>query len=142
MDPHTVWCGPTPSEEGLRRCQEILLRVDGDKKATAGALIGRAMFEAALGRFDEAHHSLRRARGLLEEVDLAVWLSGPHAQFSGWVELLARDAAAAESVLRQGYDALQEIGEMSWFSTVAGLLGEAVVEADRHQDAIELSEAS
>jgi ATP/maltotriose-dependent transcriptional regulator MalT len=44
--------------------------------------------------------------------------------------------------LRQGYDALQEIGEMSWCSTVAGLLGEAVLESDRHQDATEFAEAS
>jgi tetratricopeptide (TPR) repeat protein len=140
--PMTVWCGPTSSDEGLRRCEEILLLADGDKKATAGALLAQAMFEAGLGRFDEARQSLRRARDLLEEVALAVWVAGPHAQFSGWVELLAGDAAAAEAVLRQGYDALQEIGEMSWFSTVAGLLGEAVLDADRYQDATEFAEAS
>jgi class 3 adenylate cyclase len=140
--PLTVWCGPTPSEEGLRRCNEVLLRADGDKKATAGALIAQATFDAGLSRFDDARLSLRRAGDLLEEVALAVWLAGPHAQFSGWVELLAGDAEAAERVLRQGYNTLQEIGETSWFSTVAGLLGEAVIAADRHQEAPEFADAS
>jgi predicted ATPase len=37
---------------------------------------------------------------------------------------------------------LREIGEMTWFSTVAGLLGEAVLQAGRRDEAEVLAEAS
>jgi class 3 adenylate cyclase/tetratricopeptide (TPR) repeat protein len=139
--PLTIWLGPTPSEEGLRRCREVLHRVDGDKKGMASALLAEATFQAGLGRFEEAHTALDRAHGLLAEVALTVWLAGPHAQFAGWVGLLAGDVDAAERVLRAGHDQLREIGEMSWFSTVAGLLGEAVLQAGRLDEAEVLADA-
>lgn len=133
--PLVVWAGPTPSTEGLRRCHEVLGEGDGDKKVMASALIAQAAFEAGLGRFGEARGSLHRAHALLEEVALTVWLAGPYAQFAGWVELLAGHTDAAEQVLRDGFVQLREIGEMSWFSTVAGLLGEAVFQGDRLEEA-------
>jgi class 3 adenylate cyclase/tetratricopeptide (TPR) repeat protein len=133
--PLVVWAGPTPSAEGLRRCDEVLRQGDGDKKVMASALTAHAAFEAGLGRFEEARRSLGRARALLDEVALTVWLAGPYAQFAGWVELLAGHTGAAEQVLREGFVQLREIGEMSWFSTVAGLLGEAVFLSDRLEEA-------
>ena len=82
---------------------------------------------------------MRRRAQLLEEVALTVWLAGPLAQFSGWVELLADDPAAAERELRWGYDRLGEIGELGWLSTVAGLLGEALCAQGRYDEAEELT---
>ena len=60
--PLTIWAGPTPSDEGLRRSEEILRRSDGDKKAMSSALMARGAFEAGLGRFDEARVDAPRAR--------------------------------------------------------------------------------
>jgi tetratricopeptide (TPR) repeat protein len=140
--PLMLCAGPTPSEEGLRRCREVLLRADGDKKTMASALTAQAVLEASLGSFDEARRSLARAHDLLDEVALTVWLAGPFAQSAGWVELFAGEAGAAERVLRAGVDTLREIGEMTWFSTVAGLLGEAVLQAGRRDEAEVLAEAS
>jgi class 3 adenylate cyclase/tetratricopeptide (TPR) repeat protein len=140
--PLLVWAGPTSSEEGLRRCREVLLRADGDKKAMASALTAEAAFAAGLGRFDDARTSLTRAHELLDEVALTVWLAGPFAQFAGWVELLAGNGAAAERALRPGYETLRQIGEMPWFSTVAGLLGEAVLGAGQHEEAEALADES
>lgn len=133
--PLVVWAGPTPSDEGLRRCAAVLEQGEGDKKVMASALTAQAAFQAGLGRFEEARDSLRRAHALLDEVALTVWLAGPYAQFAGWVELLAGRIGAAEQVLREGFVRLREIGEMSWFSTVAGLLGEAVLQGDRLEEA-------
>jgi ATP/maltotriose-dependent transcriptional regulator MalT len=76
------------------------------------------------------------------DLGLTVWLAGPYAQSAGWVELLAGDIAAAERVLRAGCDTLRKIGEMSWYSTVAGLLGEAVLQTGRRDEAEALAEAS
>jgi class 3 adenylate cyclase/tetratricopeptide (TPR) repeat protein len=140
--PLVVWAGPTHTDRGLERCGEIAQRARGDKKVTASALIAQAAFEAGQGRFDEARALIRRAKGLLEEVALTVWLAGPLAQFAGWVELLAGDPAAAERELRWGYDKLKEIGELSWLSTTAALLAEAVYLVGRPDEAEELTRAS
>jgi ATP/maltotriose-dependent transcriptional regulator MalT len=108
----------------------------------ASSLMAQAVLEAGLGSFDEARGSLSRAHNLLDEVALTVWLAGPYAQAAGWVELLAGEPGAAERALRAGFDTLREIGEMTWFSTVAGLLAEAVLQAGRRDEAEVLAEAS
>ncbi|HUG46980.1 MAG TPA: AAA family ATPase [Candidatus Limnocylindria bacterium] len=140
--PLTVWAGPTPTDEGLLRTEELLRRSDGDKKAMSSALMARGAFEAGIGRFDEARQSMRRARELLDEIALTVWRAGPYTQLAGWVETLANDSQAAERELRWGFEKLSEIGEMSWFSTVAGILGEAVLANGRPDEAHQLAEAS
>ena len=133
--PLTVWAGPTPAEAGIRRCQAMLRRADGDKKSMSSALFSQAVFEAGLERFDAARVLLARARALLEEVTLAVWLAGPLAQFSGWVELLAGDAAEAERRLAWGQETLGELGEVSWLSTVVGIRAQAAYVLGRYDDA-------
>jgi ATP/maltotriose-dependent transcriptional regulator MalT len=140
--PLTAWAGPIRADRGLARCNEVLERARGDKKVTASALIAQAVFEAELGRFGEARACVGRAKALLEEVALTVWLAGPVAQFAGWVELLGDDAAAAERELRSGYDTLAEIGELGWLSTTAALLAEAVLVQGRVDEAEELTYAS
>jgi predicted ATPase len=140
--PLVVWAGPTQTDRGLERCAGIAERARGDKKATASALLAQAAFEAGQGLFDEARTLVGRARTLLEEVALTVWLAGPLAQFAGWIELLAGDPVAAERELRAGYDKLNEIGELSWLSTTAALLAEAAYLVGRVDEAEELTRAS
>jgi tetratricopeptide (TPR) repeat protein len=140
--PLAVWAGPTPVEEGLRRCADVLARADGDKKLMASALVAQAVLEADTGRVDDARRDIARAKALLEEVALVLWLAGPVAQFAGWVELLAGDPVRAEAELRAGYERLAEIGELSWLSTIAGLLAEAVHRQGRDDEAERLAAAS
>src|SRR5581483_985652 len=52
------------------------------------------------------------------------------------------DHAAAESCLRGGYAELERLGEKGYFSTLAGLLGEAVEAQGRHDEARELARAA
>jgi class 3 adenylate cyclase/tetratricopeptide (TPR) repeat protein len=140
--PLTVWAGPVPVQQGLRRCQDVLEGCQGDKKAMSSALMAQAGLLAGLGRFDDARELMDRARSLLEEVALTVWRAGPLAQLAGWVELLAGDPGAAERELRAGYDTLSEIGEMAWISTVAGLQAEAVYLQGRYEEAEDLAARS
>jgi class 3 adenylate cyclase/tetratricopeptide (TPR) repeat protein len=140
--PLVVWAGPTRTERGLQRCEQIVERARGDKKVVASALIAKAGFVAGQGEFDEARRLIAAARTLLEEVALTVWLAGPVAQFAGWVELLAGDPVAAERQLRWGYEKLNEIGELSWLSTTTALLAEAVYLIGRSEEAEELTRAS
>ncbi len=122
--PVCIWAGPTPADEGIRRCQDVLERARGDKKAMSSALFAQAELLAGLGRFEEARELIARAKALLQEIALTVWLGGPLAQFAGWVELWAGDPVAAERELRHGYESLGEIGEMAWLPTVTGILAE------------------
>jgi class 3 adenylate cyclase len=133
--PLMVASGPTPADRGIRRCREILDQAQGDKKVMSSALFSQAGFEAGLGRIDEARDLLARARALLEEVALPVWRAGPLAQEAGWIELLGGDPAAAEDELRRGYETLSAIGEVSWLSTVAGILAEAIYAQGRYEEA-------
>jgi class 3 adenylate cyclase/tetratricopeptide (TPR) repeat protein len=140
--PISIWAGPTGVEQGLLRCQEVLERVEGDKKAMSSALMAQAPFVAGLGRFDEARDLINRARSLLQEVALTVWMAGPLAQCAGWVELLAGKPAAAEQQLRLGYETLSRIGEMAWLSTVVALLAEAIYAQGRYDEAEDLAKVS
>jgi hypothetical protein len=137
-----TWAGPTAAEDGIARCNEIRDSVGGDKKAVASALIAKAVFEAGLDQIDESRACIADAKALLSEAALTVWLRGPLAQFAGWAELLAGDPEAAERELRAGYDVLTEIGEVAWLSTVAAILGEAVYQQGRLDEAEELASVS
>jgi class 3 adenylate cyclase/tetratricopeptide (TPR) repeat protein len=137
-----VWAGPTPAEQGLRRCQELLDRARGDKKAMSTALFVQAELKASQGRFVEARGLIAQAKALLQEVPLTVWMGGPLAQFAGLVELWAGDPAAAEQELRWGYRTLSEIGEMAWLPTVVDILAEAAYVQGRYDEAEALTKAS
>jgi len=140
--PLVMWAGPTPVEQGLRRCRELVERSGGDKKATSSALMAQAAFEAQRGHAPQARELIAQARSLLEEVALTVWLAGPLAQFAGWIELLSGEPAGAERELRWGYEKLHEIGEWSWLSTVAAILAESVYAQGRADEAQHLTRES
>jgi class 3 adenylate cyclase/tetratricopeptide (TPR) repeat protein len=132
--PLCIWGGPTPVPDGIRQCQELMERAAGDRKAMSTALFVQAKLEAMRGRVEEARELVSRARSLLQEVALPVWLAGPLTQMAGWVEVLAGDPARAERDLRLGVQTLREIGELSWLSTVAGILAEAVYAQGRYDE--------
>ena len=134
--------GQSAAEEGLRRCRGILERAAGDKKAMSSALFAQAVFEAGRGRPGQARELLARARALLEEVALRVWIAGPLAQCAGWAELVAGDPVAAERELTAGQTALSEIGEVSWLSTTVGILAQAVYAQGRYDEADALTRLS
>lgn len=137
-----VWAGPTPAEEGLRRCQALLERGRGDKKAMSTALFSHAELEAGLGRFDSAREHIAQAKVLLQDVGATVWMAGPLAQFTGLVELWAGDPVAAERELRWGYEELSKINEGAWLPTVVDILSEAVYAQGRLDEAEILTKAS
>jgi class 3 adenylate cyclase/tetratricopeptide (TPR) repeat protein len=137
-----VWAGPTPAEKGIARCREVFDRAQGDRKAMSTALFSQACLEANLGRFDEAQELLGRARALLEEVTLVVWLAGGLTQALGWALLSEDKPEVAERELRRGYETLREIGEVSFLSTVAGILAEAIYAQGRYDEAEEFTRIS
>jgi predicted ATPase len=118
--------GPTPVEDGIRRCEEVAARVVGDRQAEAAALCLLGQLEALRGEFDRGRSLCRQALASFEELSLPVDAATVSLS-SSRVELLAGDAAAAERELRRGYDYLAGVGERFLRSSVAGLLAEALV---------------
>jgi len=137
--PLIVWGGPTPPEEGIARCQEILEQAGGDRRIGATVLFIQALYDAMLGRFVEARDRLARSREILEDLGLQVWMVGPFAQTCGRVELLAGDPAAAEAALQPACERLEQMGEYAWLPTGAGLLVQALYAQRRYDEAESVS---
>jgi class 3 adenylate cyclase/tetratricopeptide (TPR) repeat protein len=117
--------GPTPVEPALERCASIGRRRPDDKALEADLAGVCAMLEAMAGRFDAARALYNRGHDLHEDLGMTRLLASSRA-YSGEIELLAGNAAAAEHELRAGVTVLQEIGDTFNLSTVAALLGEAL----------------
>jgi class 3 adenylate cyclase/tetratricopeptide (TPR) repeat protein len=122
--------GPTPIDEGIRRCEEIAARAEGDRQAEAVVILFLGQLEALRGNFDRARDAYARALAAFDELGLPVD-AATLSLSSGHVELLAGDAVAAERELRRGYDYFAKLGESYLRWSAAGLLAEALFEQGR-----------
>jgi tetratricopeptide (TPR) repeat protein len=126
--------GPLPVSTVLTRCDELLERVRGDRKAEAVICGVMAQLHAMQGRFDTARELYRRGATMLADL-------GPSVTASSWsiesseVEMHAGEPAAAVRDLRRDYDALEALGERYFRSTIAALLARALVELGEDAEA-------
>jgi predicted ATPase len=128
-----VW-GPTPRAEARRRCEEILGRVKGTLEEEASVLGLLGCLSALAGDFDEARSLQARRAAIFDELGLelaAAWV----AHTTGWVELLAGDAPAAERVLRAAYDTLERARATTQLQVVGSYLAHALVLQGRYEEA-------
>jgi tetratricopeptide (TPR) repeat protein len=133
-----VW-GPTPVEEALERAEQLLRETRSAYRMRGGYSRARAALEAMRGNFDEARGLLARGREIAEELGDFYGIVS-YSNIAAVVELLARDPAAAEGVLRPVCEELTRRGETSALSTLAGMLAEALYEQGRYEDAEETVE--
>ena len=87
-----------------------------------------------------ARDLISQAKALGKELGPQVIFDSYTARASGFVELLAGDAAAAEHELRVACEALERVGELGYLSSIAPLLGEALLGQGRNEEAFEVSE--
>ena len=132
-----LW-GPTPRAEARARCEEILGRVKGnlEEEATVFGLLG--CLGALAGDFDEARSLQARRAAIFEELGLelaAAWV----AHTTGWVELLADEAAAAERVLSAAYETLERVGAWTQVQVVGSYLAHALTLQERYEEAERLA---
>jgi len=133
LGPALFW-GPTPLSAGLPRLEAIRQSAREDKWLEAWSLRPVAGFYAMQGRFDEARELLARAGSILEELGRPLDVS-TQAFWSGPLELLAGDPAAAERELGPACETLEASGEKGWLSTMAALHAEALYAQDRLEEA-------
>jgi tetratricopeptide (TPR) repeat protein len=118
--------GPLPTDQGITRCKRAYARSAQNRTVQAFALVERAALEAMRGEFDSARSLLTEGRAVFFELGLKVFGANT-AQEAYFVEMLAGDPDAAANDLRNGYEQLDEMGERSFLSTIAGYLAHALL---------------
>jgi ATP/maltotriose-dependent transcriptional regulator MalT len=137
----TLYWGPTPADEAIVRCRELLAKSNGDRVLRARIQAVLAGLSAMQGRFDEARDYYAQSKSILSELGLKVLLA-VHTLAGGTTELLADEPARAEKELRWGFDLLDEMGATRPLATVAPVLAQAVYAQGRLDEAEELTHAS
>jgi class 3 adenylate cyclase/tetratricopeptide (TPR) repeat protein len=133
--------GPMPVEAALQRCLEIREQASRNQVLEAAAGYTLAHVEAMRGRFAEARELAARSTAIYEELglrfSLAAWSLRPAS-----IELLADDPAAAERILRSGFDTLSSMGEKVNLSLIAASLAKATYLQGRYEEAERLTVVS
>ena len=131
--------GHLPAHEGLRKCERLLAEAAGTWLEPF-VRSARALYRSWQGDFAGARYDVQRSRALLREFGSNL-RADAHAMVEAQVELTAGDAVAAEAAARQGYEALAQVGEQGFRSTVGCYLAEALCQqgfdAEAEQIAIE-----
>ena len=136
----SLWFGPTPASEGIRHCEAMREEVRESPESDAAILRHLGGLYAMVGRFDLARQLLATSNAVY--ADLGLTLNAATSHNEAVIELLAGNPAAAELSLRNGYRALEEMGERWFLSTTAAFLGRAVLEQGRDEEADDLAKMS
>jgi len=117
-----AWSGPLPVHDGIGLCVSLLESAPDDlfMEACCRRWIGSLV--ARQGRFEEARELVAAAAAAYEELGARLDAVSTAAFGRADVELLAGDDEAAESALRDGYEALGNLGEIGHRASVAAML--------------------
>jgi len=127
--------GPTPAPLALAETTRLLAATAGDPSAEPFVLAHHAHLLAISDRMDEARAELDRMRSLLERQGQRLLLWGAWGQGMGRIELDAGEPARAERAIREGYEALIQLGERGYASTLAGQLAHVLIREHRSDEA-------
>ena len=137
----TALHGATPVSEALPICEQLAEDVRGDRKAEAVILGVVAQLQAMQGDFARGRELYQRAQTMLTELGPSVTAASTSTE-SSRVEILAGDLEGAERELRRDHDALAELGERYYRSTVAGLLAGVLEARGRLEESEALSRSA
>jgi class 3 adenylate cyclase/tetratricopeptide (TPR) repeat protein len=126
--------GPTPVPEAIRRCEEILAELKGNRRSQALAMRPLAILYAMAERIDDPRSLLDRSNAIL--ADLGVGLTGSARHDEAVVALLGGDTAGAECALKSGYAALEEMGERAFLATTTSMLARALYLRGNFEEAL------
>ena len=130
--------GPTPVDEGIRRCEEILALPGLRRSAQARAMRFLGLMRAMAGDADEGRALVDRSMAMVQELGLqrhvgSVW------QVRGMMATLVGDHEEAVRAHRRSYEILSGLGDTSYASTAAALLARALNDVGRPDEAEEMA---
>jgi tetratricopeptide (TPR) repeat protein len=139
--PDAVAWGPTPADEGARRCEALLREYRGRPSCEAGVKHALGMLYAMQGRDGESRAASSACRELYRELGLEMlWCTSVIG--AAVAELILDEPAAAERELREAIEVLEGLGERAYRSTSAAVLAQALNEQGRHHEAVEATRLS
>ena len=133
--------GPRPVADAIEVCRGILERGHGSAGVEGHVNLVLAVLEAMMGRVEEARRLYTDTTRILEDRGLTTLLASLR-MYPGMVELIAGDYEAAERELRLAYDELAAVGHSAFLSTTAAFLAKPLYELGRHDEALEMTQAS
>jgi class 3 adenylate cyclase len=136
-----AFIGPMPVARAIEHCNDLGDQVKDSPLAVAGVLHPLAALHAMQGDFDVARSLVGQARAVTDEFDLLFATAGS-AQIEACVEMLSGGPEAAEEVLRQGYERLEQAGEKALLATTAAMLAQAIYAQGRYNEAQVYCDAS
>ena len=133
--------GPLPADEGIERCKHFLEAAADDPTIAALCRTERAVLEAMRDRFDLARELLSDGTRALADLGFNVYVA-VMGQEAYLIEKNAGVPEAAEPVLRSSYEALAQMGERGFLSTIAAFLAHALYAGHQLDEAAWFSWAS
>ena len=131
----TLW-GPTPVDEGLRLCDELVERAEGARLVEAFADRVRGGFCSMTGDFERGRELFGRAVATYEELGHPISAVGVVSELQR-LERQAGRLDVAERELRSAYVRLRELGDFGYVSWVAAALARVLAEQGKHAEAVE-----
>jgi tetratricopeptide (TPR) repeat protein len=138
---NSVYWGPTPVPDAIRRCEEILELGSGHLIVEANVLCYLGGFLAMQGRFDESKEQLTRGRSVFEELGHSYGVAAS-TLVAGPARLLAGEAVEAEQLLRAAWTTLEAMGETAILSSVTAFLAESLYAQGRFDEVEETTRIS
>jgi class 3 adenylate cyclase/tetratricopeptide (TPR) repeat protein len=138
---HVYAMGSTPADEAERRLAHVQELAGGDLLVEAAVLEARSVLAFAGGRVDDGLTFRDRSIAILEELGMRGRALLARFRGAHWL-LIVGDPVAAERDARQAAAALEELAERGWRSTALGMLGRALAELGRFEEALRYSEES
>ena len=132
--------GPVPTAEAIERCRALRDGVAGHRGATAALLRFEAVLVAMRGDIDGGRALHARADDILADLGSPAQATANASFTRTFVELLAGEPARAEQAARAGLEAFEAMGNRNQGSTAAALVGLALVEQGRDDEALEFAD--
>jgi tetratricopeptide (TPR) repeat protein len=136
-----MYFGSTTTTEAIRRCNEILGMMQGNRAVEGQVMRTIGRLQATEGHFDEARESVARARAIFEDLGLKIDIGLTDGFGSSLVEWLAGDYVAAEEKFRAGFAVLEAAGERAALSTLSTNLAQVLYFQERYEEAERIADA-
>jgi predicted ATPase/DNA-binding SARP family transcriptional activator len=140
----SLWLGVSfsalhvPADVAISHLEPMLQTASGDPWAKANILMWLALQYGYAGRVADARQAAAQSGQMLTEIGAKIQWAILCAEVAGQIEFIAGDAAAAEHHIRNGYQALRQMGS-GYLSSPTCLLAEAVYAQDRLEEAEQLT---
>jgi tetratricopeptide (TPR) repeat protein len=130
-----LFYGPKPTHEGIAMLETLRSRYEHDRGSEANLLVWLGGLEAMLGAIEQGRAHVLSAQERYAELGLTTGAGDTCNRMLGFIEQLAQDFDAAESVLRRACAVLEQHGHAQVLATRAGELARVLYVRGRYDEA-------